>query len=134
MRLHVNFNGVGYRSNTSHHNVDPFFMETHFTHKLFQTISFYSIICFTLVKFHNHLPNLTHILLIDTVHCFKSNHHIIKARQTAPIYPTSSPRSSKLCNFFFFCNSAIFCPTCPNSSLFQDTSLYQHLSIYPNSS
>ena len=73
----INFDRVGDKAYTSHHNSNPLHMETHLKHNFFQTTPLNLIINLTHMKFHHYLSNLPRSLLIDMVHCFKSNQYII---------------------------------------------------------
>ena len=73
----INFDGIRDRVHTLHQNINQFDMKTHLELNLLQTNPFHPIIGLTHIKFDSHLTHLPRLLLINMMHCLKSNQHII---------------------------------------------------------
>ena len=75
--LPIDFDSIRYWSHASHHSIDQVLMRTHFYHNFFQTTPFNLILSFTHIQLHRHFSHLPWFLLINMMHCFKSDRYII---------------------------------------------------------
>lgn len=72
-RLAIKHHREGYGSDTSHDQMNPATMETHFQHNLPQEIPFHPIVGFVHVKFYSHFKRFFGLSELEEVEDFMGN-------------------------------------------------------------